>query len=353
MAFRCDQWSEALDGADAGQAIVRQAGVGKDRRGARGRGGAALGGARLAIFGHHGEARVVRRDLGDRLGGALGDLADALLGDAGFEREVVERGGLEHAALDDLAIAAQLGLELLQLGGIDAMGGGAQARPLGAAQRGLGALRARPAAKGLDADLAELVDIGVDELGDGALGEIVGSGGLGAGDGILVLDHGLGGDLVAIGGGEGTERDGGGLDLLGGGALVGHQAEAQALELAADLPVHEGGELGLGGIIGFDRAVDGDGTALLGIFPMRGQAILADEVADARGDQLEDLGKGAVDIHTLAVGTSGAVLRCILDDGSHRCFQRDRDLRHCVSPVSSGPAGSRLPFTGATWLLIL
>ncbi len=107
----------------AGDATIwRAAGAASAARGLR---GAGRGG--LAVAGHERELRIGLGQIGDRLGGALGDLAHALLGDARLVDDEIGGGDIEQAALDDLAIALQPLVELLQLLRIDAVGGEAQA----------------------------------------------------------------------------------------------------------------------------------------------------------------------------------------------------------------------------------
>ena len=83
-----------------------------------------------------------------------------------------------------------------------------------------------------------------------------------------------------------------------------------------------------------------DRTALLGIIPMCGQAILTNEVADARRDQLQDICKGAIDGNALAGGLLG-VARCVFDDSGDCGFECCCGLRHRFSPISGQPL---LPF---------
>jgi hypothetical protein len=181
--------------------------------------------------------------------------------------------------------------------------------------------------------MAALVDEFLDQALGGSAGEIVAGRGFGAGKRVLILDQRFKRDFLTVGAGRDVmQRHGGCRHLLRGRALVGHHAEAKGLKFAADLPVHEGGELRLFRIIGLDRAVNRDGAALLGIVPMRAKAILANEVTEARAEQPQQAREGDVIVAALASGRT-AIGRCVqLLDFGDDTFQRRSGLRHWYSP---------------------
>lgn len=194
---------------------------------------------------------------------------------------------------------------------------------------------------------AEMIDIGVEQCLAGLHRQMIAGAGFGAVEREFVLDHALERVAFAIrAAGHGMKGDGARLDLLRRRALIGHQAEPEALKLSAQLPVNEGRELGAFGIIGLDRAVDADRAALFGIVPMPGKAVLANEVADAGRQDLQHMGEGAVAIDALAVGLRLAILRQVRNDGRNGGLECSGGVRHDRSPRSSRQRRDGLGYEG-------
>ncbi len=111
--------------------------------------------------------------------------------------------------------------------------------------------------------------------------EVVCCGKLGPFQSAFIFDEGFQTRLLSFRGTRrGMKRNGDGVDFAGGGALIRHQTEAQALQFAADLPVEKGRERRLGRVVRLDRTVNCNSADLLGVFIMGDKTVLADEMAN-------------------------------------------------------------------------
>lgn len=78
--------------------------------------------------------------------------------------------------------------------------------------------------------------------------------------------------------------------------------------------------------------MNGDGAALLCIFPMGAEAILANEVPDAWRDYFQDGNERLVDNGALASGGHTPCSRHLRNNGGDGSFQFDGSFRHVAPP---------------------